>query len=374
METVTVCGRQSWRLAADRVELFVTEIGGHMAPVNFKLGARTVQPFLIAPWVEEVVASDTEEVLKGLRGDFFCMPFGDRYMPDDGNVYPLHGESATRVWKLDGIEQTADRSELRASMEWSVRPGSVTKSVTVVEGQPAVYTRHIVSGVTGAFSYGMHPTLQLPDREGCALVSVSPFELGEVCPYPFENPELGGYQALKVGAIFNNLSLVPRMDGTQADLTRYPSRKGYEDFVMMRTRQDLAFGWAAVSVPSEGYVWVSLKDPKVLPVSLMWMSNAGRHYAPWNGRNVGVIGMEEAAVQLPLGPAETALQVFSECPTLNDAKPLTVSTIMAMAATPEGFDRVADIRRIPGGVKVVSSSGKAIEVPLELDFLTKRAG
>ena len=369
MKTNMISGQPSWRLVTDVVEAYVTETGAHTAPVTFDLGDRRVQPFMVAPWAEEPLSPETDDVLKVLRGDFFCMPFGGDFMPDDGFKYPLHGESATRRWKLQDIKVDGPKTELRAKMEWSIRPGTVTRIVSLVERHTAVYSRNIVEGVDGKFSYGVHPTLQLPDEEGCALVSVSAFEVGEVSPFPFEKPEEKGYQSLRIGALFGNLGKVPRLDGSTADLTRYPARKGFEDFVMMKTRENLPFGWAAVSVPSRGYLWLSLKDHRVLPVSLIWMSNGGRHYAPWSGRNVGVLGMEEAAVQLPLGPAETAMQTLSECPTVTAMRPLVVNTIMAVAPLPDGFERVTEVRKSMLGVRAISQTGKSVEIPLDLDFL-----
>jgi hypothetical protein len=371
MSTELICGQPSWRIANKSVEAYVTETGGHLSPVTFDLGERQVQPFLVAPWAEEPLPPDIDDVLRMLRGDFFCMPFSAGFMPDDGNRYPPHGESATRQWHLDEISESEGMTRLRASMEWSIRPGRVTKTVTLVEGQTAVYSRHVVEGVEGTFSYGVHPTLKLPDEEGCAFVSVAPFDVGEVCPFPFEVAENGGYQALRVGALFDSLSKVPRIDGSAADLSRYPARKGYEDFVIMRTQSRGPFGWAAVSVPSRGYLWLSLKDPRVLPLSLMWLSNGGRYYAPWNGRNVCVLGMEEAALDVPLGPASDSMQKLCECPTLSADRKLVVNTIIALAAIPEGFEHVVNLRRTASGVEAVSQSGKAVHVPLNVSFLSE---
>ena len=369
MDTVMIFGQPSWRIANEQVEAYVTETGGHLGPVTFDLGTRRVQPFFVAPWAEETLPSGIDDVLRILRGDFFCMPFSDRFMPDDGFTYPPHGESATRPWRLEGVGRDGTGTQLRASMDWSIRAGKVSKTVTLIDGHCAVYTRHVVEGVEGRFSYGVHPTLKLPDEEECAFISLSPFEVGEVCPFPFELAEAKGYQSLRTGALFAGLSRVSRMDGSFADLSRYPARKGYEDFVMMKARDRLPFGWAAVSVPSQGFVWISLKDPRVLPLSLMWMSNGGRYYAPWNGRCTGVLGMEEAALDLPLGPAEGAMQSLSECPALQADKKLVVNTIMAVAAIPDGFERVADVRESSSGVDVLFQNGKTVHVPLNLRFL-----
>src|SRR5258706_10241482 len=51
------------------------------------------------------------------------------------------------------------------------------------------------------------------------------------------------------------------------------------------------FAWSAATL--DGYVWISLKDPRTLPSTLFWISNGGRHGAPWNGRHLGRLALEE---------------------------------------------------------------------------------
>ncbi len=363
MEKETILGQPSWCIKNDNVKAYVTEKGGHLAPVQFTLKNSLVQPFMVAPWAEEQVDPSIDEVLKVLRGDFFCMPFAGKFIPPDGINYTCHGEPATEKWTL--VSSTS--SSLNLEMALSQRPGIVTRSISLVPGQSAVYCAHSVSGVEGPMSYGMHPTLQLPDREGCALISVSPFDRGQVAPFQFEDPALGGYQALRPGASFDDMAKVPQIDGSLADLSMYPARKGFEDFVMLRTKQDLPFGWAAVSVPSEGYVWFSLKDPKTLPLSVFWFSNRGRHYAPWSSRNIGVLGMEEACLLLPDGRCTDAN--FSDCAHLSADKVLKVNTIMGLVQIDQSYGRVDSIDPIEGGIIVRFNTGQAIRTEIDTEFL-----
>ena len=51
------------------------------------------------------------------------------------------------------------------------------------------------------------------------------------------------------------------------------------------------FAWTAATL--DGYVWISLKDPRTLPSTLFWISNGGRHGEPWNGRHLRRLGLEE---------------------------------------------------------------------------------
>ena len=41
-----------------------------------------------------------------------------------------------------------------------------------------------------------------------------------------------------------------------------------------------------------------LKNPAELPVTMLWISNGGRDYAPWSGRHRGVLGIEDGRTAL----------------------------------------------------------------------------
>src|ERR1019366_3890304 len=69
-------GQPSWRLASSSVEAFVTEAGGHLGPITFDRKGRKLQPYSVAPWAEEETDPSLPSIIKALRGDFFCLPFG----------------------------------------------------------------------------------------------------------------------------------------------------------------------------------------------------------------------------------------------------------------------------------------------------------
>jgi hypothetical protein len=231
--------------------------------------------------------------------------------------------------------------------------------------------------MSGRMPLGHHAMLHLP-AQGSARISTSRFLRGQVFPGAFENPADGGYSCLKPGAEFSSLKKVPKADGGQADLSVYPSREGFEDLVLMVSDDSLPFAWTAAVVAAEGWVWFSLKDPRVLRSTIFWMSNGGRHYAPWNGRHRRVIGIEEVTSFFHLGHAESVRpNALSRTgiPTsvaLDPEHPLSVNAIMAVAPIPKGFDEVRDIRPTGKGVELVSRSGKLVRVPLDTGFLTGR--
>src|SRR2546421_13035183 len=96
----TVLGQPSWRVATPNVEAYVTETGGMIGPVTFDRKRRKIQPLSVAPWASEKLDRSTPPIIKALRGDFFCMPFGGNATPFRSEKHPIHGETANGKWKL----------------------------------------------------------------------------------------------------------------------------------------------------------------------------------------------------------------------------------------------------------------------------------
>jgi hypothetical protein len=371
----TVHGQPSWSFRSSHVHANLTRLGGHLAPVAFRLAHRLVTPLAVAPWAEEKLAPDTPALLRALRGDFFCAPFGGNGTPWRGERHPPHGETANSVWRLKSFERASDRSTLHASLPTTVRAGTVDKYLTLVEGQTAVYQRHVLQLARGPMSVGHHALVKFPEEPGSGIVSTSAFTAGQVLPELFERPENRGYQSLLPGATFRSLTRVPLLAGGFADLTRFPARRGYDDLVMLTADPKLPFAWNAVTFPRERYVYFALRDPGVLRHTLLWISNGGRHYAPWNGRHTGVIGIEDTTSYFHLGLAESARpnpvnrRGVPTTVTVGPKKPVTVNYILGVAEVPAGFDRVQKIVRTAVGVDFVAASGKRASCALDLSFL-----
>jgi hypothetical protein len=313
-------------------------------------------------------------MLRALRGDFFCAPFGGNSTPWRGEAHPPHGDTANSSWRLKAFERSGDRLTLHANLHLTTRAGTVDKFITLMEGQSAIYQRHVLTA-RGPITVGHHAMLKFPDAPGSGVVSTSRFVEAQVFPEAFEKPEERGYQSLKPGATFRSLERVPMLNGGTADLTRYPARRGYEDLVMLTADPKLTFAWTAVTFPRENYVWFSLRDPRLLRHTIFWISNGGRHYPPWNGRHVSVMGIEDVTGYFHYGLAESAKpNPLSRrgIPTvlqLTPKKPVMIPYIMGVAEIRSGFDRVKEIRKSGEGIEFVAASGKRATCAVEVDFL-----
>lgn len=367
-----VLGQPSWRLSNGDIDAWVTHLGGHVGPVTFRIGDRRVEPYAVAPWAEEE-PGDIPPILQVLRGDFFCLPFGANEEPARGEHHPPHGETANQQW--EAVDRRPDR--LHLTMETSVRPGHVDKIISIRDGHAAVYSRHILSGMTGPMSFGHHAMLRFPEGASTGLIATSPFVFGQTAPEPVERPENRGYSILEPGSSFTSLDDVPTVTGAPADLSRYPARRGFEDLVMLVSDVTLPFSWTSVTFPGEGYVWFALKDPGVLHQTIFWISNGGRHYPPWNGRHVNVMGLEEVTSYFHYGlaasirPNPVSERGWPTSIDLDPTRPLDVRYVAAVAGVPDGFDHVASITPVGAGeVLLRSRSGQSARVRVDHGFLS----
>jgi len=371
----TIFGQPSWTLATDRVTAAVTQTGGHLAPVHFRLGRRTVQPFAIAPWWNEKLAAGTPPILRVLRGDFFGLPFGGNATPYRGRRHPVHGDTANGRWRLAGVEAQHGTVTLRLHMDLQTFPGQVEKRITLVPGHTAVYQEHIVTGVDAPTSLGHHATLQFPDQPGAGYFSTSRCIHAQVFVEPAENPEAGGYSLLQPGAVIKDITRVPTITGGWADLSRYPARRGYTDVAIFCADPALPVAWSAVALPGEGYAWFSLRDPQVLASTLCWMSNNGRHYPPWSSRHQNVMGVEDITGFFHCGAAESARpnglsrRGVQTSLTPTTRQPLHVRYIMGVVAIPKAFGRVRDIAVAADQVTLVGAAGARVASAVDTGFI-----
>jgi hypothetical protein len=372
----TVASQACWIVRNKQVELAVTQLGGHMAPVTFcRDSDRPVQPYYISPWQGEKRRIETP-VLVPLRGDFFCLPFGDNTTPYRKEQHPAHGETATAKWRLAGVERDGDVTTLSLTMTSRVRPGTVTKRLSLVDGHNVVYCRHVLDGFSGKMPLGHHATLAVPDEPGGMRVSLSPIRFAMTPPTQFSNPANGEYQSLAIGAKVRSLGKVPVLwkGALPADLTRFPARPGFTDLIAACNKPGDGPAWSAAVNAADGYLWFSLKDPAMQPCTVMWISNRGRHGPPWDGRN-RCLGLEDVCSYFAAGLAESIRpNVLSRAGVatavrLTKRKPTAVNYVQGAVRIPPGFGRVRSVRFGEDNVTFTCNRRCAVTVPVRYDFL-----
>lgn len=375
----TVASQPAWVMGNDEVELAITQLGAHMAPVRFyRASGMPVQPYYINPWHDEKLENLPVPVLKPLRGDFFCMPFGGNGTPVNGESHPPHGEPAGDAWSLVGYGKKDTVTSLEISFRPRIRPGSITKWIRLVDGQNVIYTQEILTGFMGAMPIGHHATLAVPAKEGSLRVTASDYEFGMTCPVLFSDPRNREYQSLAIGKEFRDLRSVPLLwkEPAAADATAYPARAGFTDLLAI-CQKPLWGGtpaWITASVQQEGYLWFALKDPGMLPTTVFWISNHGRHGPPWNGRN-RCLGLEDICGFFAEGlkaSCEPNVLTRKGIPTaveLSPERPTRVNYIQGVVRIPEGFEAVLSAQFERGMVTFVSITGKQVTAAVHWEFL-----
>lgn len=338
------------RLAARGIALRFVPEGGVLADLAVTDEGREVAPLHRAPWLGRPPA-DAPVHLAGLQGDFLCAPFA---RPDGASG--MHGWPANGTWAV--VE--AEPSRLVAELPERVGGARVTKRLEVEDGHPFAYQTHAFEGGEGEVSVANHAMLAVPNG---ALVRTSPKAFWATPPAPQESDPARGRSALRYPARSGDPRAFPRADGGTADLTTFPWADRAEDFCAGVEAEGSRLGWTAVTRPREGDLFLSLRDARALPMTMLWHSNRGRDYAPWDGGNV-CLGVEEGAAAHMLGawagevrPGALALGGVVE-----------VRHVLGAVAWPSG-EAVAEVRGTGDSLLVRGEGGATRRVPFRAGFL-----
>ncbi|MCD4824979.1 MAG: hypothetical protein K8S55_10240 [Phycisphaerae bacterium] len=371
-----ISSQPSWLLRNKEIELAITQTGGQMAPVTFyRNTAKAIQPYYVNPWHGENLKI-ADPVLRPLRGDFFCMPFGANAKPCRGEQHYCHGEPAAAKWKFVAMEKSDGVTSLTLAMDTKVRPGKVSKTLSLADGQNVVYSRQVLEGYSGKMPLGHHATLAMGPKEGSLRIATSAFELGMTCPTVVGDPAGKAYQSLAMGKKFRDLQAIPTLwkDNPQADCTAMPAREGFTDLLVVFKSPAVAPAWTTATNQDEGFLWFSLKDPRVLPATAMWISNRGRHHPPWNGRN-RCLGLEDVCGYFAEGLADSVRpnQInragFPTAITLSPKRPTVINYIQGVLKVPRGFKTVEAVEFSPGQATFISPTGKKVTAAVNHEFL-----
>jgi hypothetical protein len=301
---------------------------------------KTVAPLHCAPWAAAEVPGDAPPHQAWLAGDFLAAPFGPG--PDG-----LHGLPANGDWRI----VPSRPGTLRSVLEGAVQGATVVKELSLEDDHPFVYQRHLFIGGTGALPVANHAMISLPHG---GKLSFSRKRWWESLAEPLESTR--GRSRLAYPRRSEDAAEFPAADGSTINLHRYPWGEAHEDFVAGIEDPASRLGWTAVVRPEEGDLFLSLRNPLHLPMTMLWHSNGGRDYAPWNGRHTGCLGVEEGAALPMLGLSSR------ETP-----DPLTAAGQPGLVQL-DPFGTV-DVRHVIGAIRWPSGQSVA-GVMLEGDVLT----
>ncbi len=364
--TKKIHGSESFFLSTADVSVAVTQQGGHMAPVTFHTSEGDFSPYSSAPWEPKECDESLPHLLKELRGDFFCLPFG----PQENGL--PHGDTANSVWQ----QLYCSANEISLVCHSQCPEALVKKTISLRTGHTALYISHQIDGLHGDFSYGNHPILDFSGLTiGEGRLAVSPFRWASVYPGVFSNPDHGETGILQHNALFSSLCDVPTHAGGSIDLTKYPTQYGHEDLIMMVNEPATSqqpFAWSAVTM--KNMVWFSLKLVEDFPATLFWISNGGRSAHPWESRHTCRLGIEEVCSYFCDSVDQSRLHLLSHLaiPTtrkFTSDKSTDLRIIQGATPVPSQFGQVKQIVPSAEGVLITGENGHSIAVSLDLAFL-----
>jgi hypothetical protein len=276
-------------LAAQGIRIDFVPRGGVLRRIEVTDDGATLAPLHQAPWSSAEVPPDAPPHQAWLAGDFLAAPFGPG--PDG-----LHGLPANGDWRI----ALSSASTFRAVLDGGVQGATVVKELSLQDDHPFVYQRHLFIGGSGSLSVANHAMVSLPNG---GKLSFSRKRWWETLAEPLETDR--GRSCLAYPRRAEDATEFPAAEGGSVNLHRYPWGESHEDFVAGIEDPASHLGWTAVVRPAEGDLFLSLRNPAQLPMTMLWHSNGGRDYAPWNGRHTGCLGVEEGAALPMLGLSST---------------------------------------------------------------------
>ena len=328
---------------------------------------RELRPLHRAPWLDDpAIQADTSilPVERGLSGDFFCAPFG----ANDIEAGPAHGLTANSPWTRTAAGADTMRFELDAPFMGAV----FRKVLTLGTDAPLLYQEHEIVGGSGRLSAAHHPMVRLETTGRFATSAKSTAIAADPPLEPGRNRLLAGGQVHDIGAF-------PGADGGTVDLTRLPIGDAHEDFVSLVEAPGHDIGWTAVLRDSENDIVFLLKDPNILPLTMLWHSNAGRDYAPWNGRHRGVLGIEDGRAAGGDGHrAATEDNRFTRLgvPTAFELAPgqtIRIPHVIGAVVRPEGWNTIAGIAVSGDRLVITGPDGDRIAMPFRAGFFAQES-
>lgn len=334
---------------------------GNLPMLAFRDGDVWREPLHRAPWVDDGSFPEAMPLVdRRLSGDFVCIPFG----LNDVEGGPLHGWSANSAWSVTNqsvavLKLALDRTILGARVEKTVRPAM---------DAPLLYQEHHLIDGDGAVTFAHHPMMRVT---GGAQLFTSPKRLA----ITLDAPIVEGHHVLACGAAVDNWHAVPAQTGGTIDVANLPIADNHEDFVALVEAEGSTLGWTAVIREAFDDIVFVLKDPRILPLTMLWHSNGGRKDAPWDGRHRGVLGIEDGVAAGGSGhrAALDGNTVYARHG-IQTALPLAngqthrIAHVIGCLGRPAGWQRITDIRVDGDELILQDATGDSLRMPFDGGF------
>ena len=276
--------------------------GGMLGPLTFIVaGDNQVSPLYLAPWAAQEPPPALSEVLKSLRGEWPCIPFGS-YRPKEGfppdwaavignnrDEQYQHGFSSNVDWRWSKVAPGEIELACRYPEENDIE--EVVRRVKPVPDRAAVDLGLVVKARRRTqLPVGLHFTFCRPRT----VATLRPGSFQDAWTSP--GPPHESAQAFAPNRRFHELQRTPARSGGYIDATTFPLSVEAEDLIQLNGVDghfdlDLHADHCRVTLD-----W----NPSHFPSVLLWISNRGLRIPPWNGQHVA-LGIEPICSAFGLG-------------------------------------------------------------------------
>lgn len=283
--------------------LAVQRLGAMLGPAVLLLpDGRQVSPLYVAPWFADPGRTELPAILRQLRGEWPCVPFGmdvERPMAEGWPASPgsalfgsdPHGYGSNALWSWGECSATElslwiDYPEAHP-IERLERVVRVQDGVAAITFELTVHARRDC-----VLPLGLHPTFRLPEASGQLQLDV---EARMAATFPGVVDESSMLEPFQLTQDWKQLKC---KDGSTLDPASQPPARPMEDLVQLL---DVPGRITLVNL-AEGFSTTLQWNREHFPSLLLWISNCGRSFPPWNGRN-RALGVEPICSAFDLGPA-----------------------------------------------------------------------
>lgn len=289
------------RLVNGSAWLELDPVGAIVRDAALTAGRSVVKPFFDNPWHRDPREMDT--LTRHLGAEWPCVPFGvpqppanlpkEWQSPQNGPGWNgfAHGYGAHSTWSLTQINARSAMAEI-AYPETTPIVG-LRRHIELVAQNEIRFRLEVDARFDSEVPLGIHPVVSLAGSEpGTAKLDIA----GEETAWTFPVDVEPGMSFLAPDQRRVPISTLRTSAGGQVDARHLPFPGQSEDLVLLSAPG----GCVSLSRPDLGYCVDIRWNDADLPFCLLWLSNRGRDYAPWDSR-VCAIGIEPVAAAFDLG-------------------------------------------------------------------------
>lgn len=285
-------------MAWDRGVVSAQSLGGMLGPTLFLLpDGSQVAPFQVAPWFAEPEARGFGGIMRRMRGEWICVPFGiesdrpetGRWPASAGGSAEPHGYAANHKWNWDDAGPSSLAMHIVYPDGHAV--ARVDRRITPDPLHAAIDFELVISVREDcALPIGLHPVFRLPASNASALLDVEGD--ARVATFPGDVDR----SALFLPDTLASIAAVPTRVGGHVDARSLPLAAPAEDLLQLIDVD----GCVRLLNRAEGYRVLVSWDQTHFPSLLLWFSNRGRTAYPWSGRHLA-LGIEPVCSAFDLG-------------------------------------------------------------------------